>query len=276
MKKKEILFLKACALSLSLSLTNPLVTEAREYDKDKLLNNTISEYDGEELEPGKTVYESSAKPKVNYSISNVCDTVKIGDLALVNGQGTETCTGEGRKTINFQNTLMAVVGIKSHSEYPYALCTYENGVLGDVVGWFKKDAFQTGTITETKKSEADTVKEVIGATQVGIELIYDENGLPSSMVPEMGIPSYYEWLGTDYGVRTFYEIPEDYFVEKAVFQNYDNYDENADTIDYEVSGNDKVSYTFDYADGYLYRYENIGTSIRQNTKVLKKYNIKNN
>lgn len=255
-------------------ILSPLNVEASNPNKEDILNKEISEYDEkEEVYVGRTIIEADPNYErtINsYEIKEVINLIPR-DIVLVNGRGKSQCSG-GIDTIEFQDTLMVVVGVKRNQEYTYALAPLNSDLsIGDVVGWFKIDNLKKATIEVKKLLHDNVVKDIIYATQIGMDYIAEED----RFVPEMALPYDYEWLGDFNGIRTFYEhqpIEEEYLYG---FRNYEFDSEGVDAIIYTTEDEEKFTYYHDYINGLMYRYYSQDQVTTSKEDLSKRYNIKN-
>lgn len=72
------------------------------------------------------------------------DTIKEGDVVLVNGAGNASSSGTSRNwTRKYKDQKMKVIMIADGRPYPYACNQYGEGTIGrasDVTGWFSKNS----------------------------------------------------------------------------------------------------------------------------------------
>lgn len=109
------------------------------------------------------------------------DSIDFRDYVLVNGRGSESSTGDGNKTIKYEDELMAVVGVKSGANYPYALARVdENKDLSEVVGWFKEENLKSCDVLYRDQKKADIERTIRYVKLIGLE--YDENNAIKSAV----------------------------------------------------------------------------------------------
>lgn len=90
------------------------------------------------------VNKGVGKPEESTDKNTEDTEIKVGDIVIVNGVGTENSYGTGAKTKNFVNQKMKVIGIANEKRANrYALNQYAKGTPGDwsaVTGWFNKDS----------------------------------------------------------------------------------------------------------------------------------------
>lgn len=240
MKNKNIVKMSAMILASSISFGSSNV-KAAVYDKDEVLEQTIENYRNGDVIPSSV---SGTIDSSDYPIGNELfvsddsivkdvltdDQVGLGDIVIVNGYGRENSFGKGNVTCYCDDKLMAVVGIKSDREYPYALASIDDGDLGDIVGWFKMDSIKSGCKKTTYTKHADVLRKVVQGVQSGF---LEEDGKIIGD-PRISLPKDYLRLdGSEncrYGVKTTYEIPKELMSDDTYYNHGLSSDNNIETF----------------------------------------------
>lgn len=155
---KKIRLKKALlASAIAMILSHAENVNAEENIMDKYLDEQIKFYKehpeaiAEDAEKYEIVIDSRGKAYtqlVSHSIEDVKS--EFGDIAYipVTSVGNAASTGDRKFTKNFDDfglgigyKPVAVVGVKSNAEYPFAVAEYdkETNTVGDIIGWFKDE-----------------------------------------------------------------------------------------------------------------------------------------
>lgn len=272
-KKKNLYKIKSLLFAYVLFMQS-LAAEAKIQDKDLILAETYEEFkDGNEIETGITRYESDDEELITQ-ISEYVEDTKLGDIVEVFGRGKASSLGTGNSTKEYKGEEnMVVVGIKSTNPYPYAIAPiYEDGSLGEVIGWFKKENILSRETTTKKVKHGDVIREVINATQTSI--YYNEE--KKAWEPELSIPDNqdYEWLGEKQAVKLYYEMPE--IPQPYDYYYYGSYNEEEKKMEIICVYNNQEYKYYYYSDLGVLSYSDVKRNQVDPELILKRnYGIKN-
>lgn len=238
MKVKTIANAAALALSASILTTsainasaNTTVEDAMEMAYDDLETN-------QDIKNGVTIIENNDKPKIEEETIELNGKVELGDIVTLSGIGNSSADGSGKKTINYENTLAAIVSIDEDSDYPYALVkVYEDGSISNIIGWFKKDSIKSRYILRTITEYADVQQTIIDTEDIPE---VEENSWEF-------LNEYYDYInGKSIQVKYIWpEVKEDY--ESVYTIRFEN---NVQTREY-FDGEKYFYYDYNWKDGTI-------------------------
>ena len=261
MKKKNLLKLTAYLLS-AVILTTPITTKAYT-TLDEAIEDTYNDLENKEIiKPGKVVIENEDKALNRKEIIGYNKDLEIGDIVNVLDFGNSRSDGSGVETIVYFNETLAIVGIKSDAEFPYALAKIkEDGTLSDVVGWFKGRNLKSRTVFSSTIDYADVLKTIVDKDSVNL---YETTWITDGTC-------YYE-LGDDYAIKAEYIFPEPNF-------NYDyklttKYDNNYQYCEFYVDDEIIATGLYNWKTGIVFfRFQGRDKVQETPTTLKRKYNI---
>lgn len=161
MKSKKIIKAVALALSASILANNSIDANAN-ITVDDVMEEAYDELENKkEVTVGSTIIEND-EPKVEKTVIKELDDLELGDIVNVNGFGNGASDGSNISTIEFQNSLMAIVKVKEDATYPYALAQiYSDGTISNIIGWFDSTAIKARYVQKTITEYADIEKTII-------------------------------------------------------------------------------------------------------------------